>query len=127
MAKDAKGHGSEKRGGSTFDRLNAMRKSEGYKPMPEKSRGVHDFLDYMDGSGPMPDAMVAAKLAAGNPKAGIPPVHSHFGTFAPTGSKAASHQASLSAKEFGQKKVQDAPYQKAYGMTRSQFFAKHEK
>lgn len=84
MAKDAKGHGSEKRGGSTFDRLNAARKADGYAPMSEKQRGVHDFLDYMDGSGPMPDAMKAAgisdnqaadTLGQGHPKSQPVPVH----------------------------------------------------
>lgn len=75
MAKDAKGHGSDGRGGSTFDRLNAARKSQGYKPMSESRRGVHNFLDYMAGDGPKPDVMVAAELANNHPKSDTVPVH----------------------------------------------------
>jgi hypothetical protein len=74
--KDAKGHGSDSRGGSTFDRLNAMRVKDGAKPMNENRRGIHDFLDYMAGEGPKPDFMNAASATAGNgPKSGSVPVH----------------------------------------------------
>ena len=103
MAKDAKGHGSEARGGgvpgevpvpgrkgavgvplssmmpqrrSSFDTINAGRKSEGAQPMDEKRRGTFDVLDYLAGDGPRPavfdaaakanpDAAAAAKLAEG--------------------------------------------------------------
>ena len=74
--KDAKGHGSDSRGGSTFDRLNSQRVAQGFKPMPEKNRGMHDFFDYMAGEGPKPDFMNAANATAGNgPKSVSVPVH----------------------------------------------------
>ena len=76
MAKDAKGHGSEARGGSTFDNLNAQRVKDGFKPMNESRRGIHDFLDYMAGDGPKPDFMNAASATAANgPKSA--PVDTH--------------------------------------------------
>jgi hypothetical protein len=82
--KDAKGHGSESRGGGTFDRLNAQRVKEGFKPMDEKRRGIHDFLDYMAGDGPKPDFMNAASATAGNgPKSA--PVDVHGGMSLPKG------------------------------------------
>lgn len=78
--KDAKGHGSDSRGGSTFDRLNSQRVAQGFKPMPEKNRGMHDFFDYMAGEGPKPDFMNAASATAGNgPKSGDVPVHGGMG------------------------------------------------
>jgi hypothetical protein len=78
MAKDAKGHGSESRGsgGGTFDRINAQRVPQGFKPMPEKNRGMHEFFDYMAGDGPKPSFMNAASATEGNgPKSGSVPVH----------------------------------------------------
>ena len=66
MAKDAKGHGSDGRGGGSFDNINAQRKAQGFKPMDEKRRGVMDFLDYMHGEGPMPDVMKSV-LGGGQP------------------------------------------------------------
>ena len=76
MAKDRGGHGSESRGGSSFDNINAQRKAQGFKPMPEKNRGMHDFFDYMAGSGPKPDFMNAASAVVGSgPKSA--PVETH--------------------------------------------------
>ena len=76
MAKDTKGHGSESRGGSSFDNINAARKAQGFQPMPEKNRGMHDFFDYMAGSGPKPDFMNAASAVVGTgPKSA--PVDTH--------------------------------------------------
>ena len=86
MSKDAKGHGSEKRGAaglsaakarttlaagnfaanarrSSFDNINDQRKSQGYDPMSEKRRGTFDALDYLAGSGPMPAAFKAAGIS----------------------------------------------------------------
>ena len=90
MAKDAKGHGSEKHGGGSFDNINAQRVAQGFKPMAESRRGIHDFLDYMAGDGPMPDVMksvlggpsdtdAAKALAGGGAKSAPVDVHPAMG------------------------------------------------
>lgn len=85
MSKDAKGHGSEGRGGSSFDNINAQRKAQGFQPMPEKNRGMHDFFDYMAGSGPKPDFMNAASAVVGSgPKSAPVDMHPAMASVAPS-------------------------------------------
>jgi hypothetical protein len=94
MAKDAQGHGSETRG-STFDNINAQRKREGFKPMSESRRGIHNFLDYMAGQGPMPEVM-AKTLAGGHPKS--VPVDVHPSMTTPSSFRDALHAADVRAR-----------------------------
>ena len=114
MAKDAKGHGSEKRGGGSFDNINAQRVAQGFKPMAESRRGIHDFLDYMAGDGPMPDAMksvlggpsdtdAAKALAGGGAKSAPVDTHPSMGG-KPVG------QMKMSASDFAALRTAVTPH-----------------
>jgi hypothetical protein len=71
MAKDKGGHGSESRGGSTADRMDAARKAQGYKPLSRTARGFNDFLDNPSGHIAAAGAHSQGVQQVGRPQAGV--------------------------------------------------------
>lgn len=83
MAKDAKGHGSEKRGGGGYNPvMQGGQRMFGRQPtasergqLSQMTKAFSAFAGTMNKGGSADDAHAAATLAAGHPKSDASPVH----------------------------------------------------